>query len=231
MVILGYVINMSIRLDYLPKHEDIKIYQDDEMFCINTDTMVLGEFIEIKKTDIVLDIGTNTGALMLYANMYQPKKIVGIDINDKALNIAKQNMKLNNIQNYELICIDGNNFKYNEEFDVIIFNPPYFKKPQKDLAINKYLALAKYEDKFTLESMINTVNRNLRNGGTFYYLFQTSRLNEVIKVLNNKKLVVKKLKFVYDINKDNSTLVLIKAVKGANEGLIVEKPIIIDRHK
>ncbi len=222
---------MSIRLDYLPKHKDIKIYQDDEMFCINTDTMVLGEFIEIKKTDTVLDIGTNTGALMLYANIYQPKKIVGIDINNKAIELAKKNMELNNIHNYELICIDGNNFKYNEEFDVIIFNPPYFKKPQKDLAINKYLALAKYEDNFTLESMINTVNRNLRNGGTFYYLFQTSRLNEVIKVLNNKKLIVKKLKFVYDINKDNSTLVLIKAVKGANEGLIVEKPIIIDRNK
>ena len=31
-----------IRLDHLPKHEDIKLYQDDEMFCINTDTMVLG---------------------------------------------------------------------------------------------------------------------------------------------------------------------------------------------
>lgn len=222
---------MSIRLDYLPKHPDIKLYQDDEMFCINTDTMVLGEFIEIKKTDLVIDIGTNTGALMLYASMHNPKKIVGIDINDKALELAKQNMELNNVDNYELIHVDGNNFRYHEEADVIIFNPPYFKKPLKDVAINKYLALAKYEDNFMLESMINTVNKNLRNGGTFYYLFQTSRLNEVIKCLNNKKLVIKKLQFVYDVNKEHSTLVLIKAIKGANEGLIVEKPIIIDRNK
>ena len=47
--------------------------------------------------------------------------------------------------------------------------------------------------------------------------------------MNKKKLIVKKLKFVYDVNKDNSNVVLIKAVKGAKEGLIVEKPIIIDR--
>lgn len=40
---------MSRRLDYLPNHEEIKIYQDDEMFCINTDTMVLGEFLDIKR--------------------------------------------------------------------------------------------------------------------------------------------------------------------------------------
>ena len=46
-----------IRLDHLPKHEDIKLYQDDEMFCINTDTMVLGEFLEVYKKDVVLEIG------------------------------------------------------------------------------------------------------------------------------------------------------------------------------
>lgn len=222
---------MSIRIDYLPKHKDIKIYQDDEMFCINTDTMVLGEFLEIKKSDTVIDIGTNTGALMLYINMHNPKKIIGIDINEKALELAKKNMEINNVKNYELIHADGNTFKYHEEADVIVFNPPYFKKPLKDEAINKYLALAKYEDNFNLESMINTVNKNLRNGGIFYYLFQTSRLNEVLIEMNKKKLVVKKLKFVYDVNKEFSTLVLIKAVKGAKEGLNVEKPIIIDRNE
>ena len=222
---------MSIRLDYLPKHEDIKIYQDDEMFCINTDTMVLGEFLEIKRSDTVIDIGTNTGALMLYINMHNPKKIIGIDINEKALELAKKNMEINNVKNYELVHADGNTFKYHEEADVIVFNPPYFKKPLKDEAINKYLALAKYEDNFSIESMINTVNKNLRNGGTFYYLFQTSRLNEVLIEMNKKKLVVKKLKFVYDVNKEFSTLVLIKAIKGAKEGLVVDKPIIIDRNK
>ncbi len=218
-----------IRLDHLPKHEDIKIYQDDEMFCINTDTMVLGEFLEVYKHDVVLDIGTNTGALMLYASLFNPRRLVGIDINEKALELAKKNMELNNVQNYELIHADGNTFRLDEEVDVVIFNPPYFKTPSKDLGNNEYLALAKHEDNFSLESMVNCINRNLRNMGTVYFLFQTSRLNEVIKLFNNKKLIIKKMKFVYDVNKDFSNVVLIKAVKGAKEGLVVEKPVIIDR--
>ena len=218
-----------IRLDHLPKHEDIQIYQDDEMFCINTDTMVLGEFLEVYKQDVVLDIGTNTGALMLYASLFNPRRLVGIDINKKALELAKKNMELNNIQNYELIHADGNTFRLDEEVDVVIFNPPYFKTPSKDLGNNEYLALAKHEDNFSLESMVNCINRNLRNNGTVYFLFQTSRLNEVIKLFNSKKLIIKKLQFVYDVNKDFSNVVLIKAVKGAKEGLVVEKPIIIDR--
>ncbi len=220
-----------IRLDHLPKHEDIKIYQDDEMFCINTDTMVLGEFLEVYKQDVVLDIGTNTGALMLYASLFNPRRLVGIDINKKALELAKKNMELNNVQNYELIHADGNTFRLDEEVDVVIFNPPYFKTPSKDLGNNEYLALAKHEDNFSLESMVNCINRNLRNNGTVYFLFQTSRLNEVIKLFNSKKLIIKKMKFVYDVNKDFSNVVLIKAVKGAKDGLVVEKPVIIDRIK
>lgn len=222
---------IMIRLDHLPKHEDIQIYQDDEMFCINTDTMVLGEFLEVYKQDVVLDIGTNTGALMLYASLFNPRRLVGIDINKKALELAKKNMELNNVQNYELIYADGNTFRLDEEVDVVIFNPPYFKTPSKDLGNNEYLALAKHEDNFSLESMVNCINRNLRNNGTVYFLFQTSRLNEVIKLFNSKKLIIKKMKFVYDVNKDFSNVVLIKAVKGAKDGLVVEKPVIIDRIK
>lgn len=220
---------MSIRLDYLPNHPEIKLYQDDEMFCINTDTMVLGEFLDIRRKDVVLEIGTNTGALLLYANMFKPKKLIGIDINEKALEIAKKNMELNNINNVELIHADGNTFRYSEEFDVIIFNPPYFKTPSIDKGSNEYLKLAKHEDGFPLDKMVKCINRNLRNKGTLYFLFQTSRLNEALTALNKKKLIAKQIKFVYDENKANSTVVLIKAVKGANEGLIVQKPVIIDR--
>ena len=222
---------MSIHLDFLPDHNDLKLYQDDEMFCINTDTMVLGEFLEVYRNDVVLDIGTNTGALMLYASLFNPRRLVGIDINNKALELARKNMELNNVKNYELIHADGNTFRLDEEVDVIIFNPPYFKTPSNDLGSNEYLALAKHESNFSLENMANCINRNLRNNGTLYFLFQTSRLNEVIKVFNQKKLVIKKLKFVYDINKEFSNVVLIKAVKGAKEGLVVEKPIIIERNK
>lgn len=219
-----------IRLDYLPDHKDIKLYQDDEMFCINTDTYVLGNFLEVYKKDKVLDIGTNTGALLLYASLFKPEKMVGLDINEKALKLTKQNMELNGITNCELICADGNTFKYHEEFDVIIFNPPYFKTPSKDLGNNEYLALAKHENNFSLPHMIDCINRNLRNNGTVYFLFQTSRLLEVINEFNRKKLIIKKMQFVYDENKDFSQVVLLKAVKGAKMGMIVEKPIIISRN-
>lgn len=220
---------MAITKDYLPKHENIIIYQDDEMFRINTDTMVLGEFIDIKKTDTVLDMGTNNGALMIYASFHNPKKIIGLDINQKALELAKLNLDTNNITNYELICDDIVTYKQ-EEVDVIICNPPYFKTKDEVLCDNLYKRIAKHESHLTLEALISSIRRNLKNYGTLYFLFLSSRLQEVINEFKKNKLRIKKMKFVYDLNKEFSNVVLIKAVKGGNMGMVVEKPIIIDRN-
>ena len=220
---------MAITKDYLPKHKDITIYQDDEMFRINTDTMVLGEFLDIKKTDTVLDMGTNNGALLLYASLHKPKKLIGLEINDLAIDLAKKNLDSNNIENYEIIHGDIVTYKA-EEVDVIICNPPYFKTKDEMLCDNEFKRLAKHEGSLTLDNLIESIRRNLKNYGTLYFLFLSSRLQEVMNAFKKNKLRIKKMKFVYDSNKEYSNVVLIKAVKGGNYGMVVEKPIIIDRN-
>ena len=215
-------------IDFLPNHKDIKIIQDDEMFRINTDTACLGEFIEVYKEDTVLDIGTNNGALLMYASFFKPKKLIGIDINEKALELAKENLDSLGLENYELIKADANNYQ-GATVDVIICNPPYFKTRKEDLSKNQYLALAKHEDNLKLNSLIKTIYKNLKLNGTLFMLFQTTRLDEVMEELTKNKLNVKLLKFVYDTNKEYSNVVLIKAVKCGSKGLNVSKPIIINR--
>lgn len=217
-----------LTIDYLPNHKEIKVCQDDTMFRINTDTMVLGEFLEIYKEDTVLDIGTNNGALLLYASLHKPKKLIGIDLNEKALELAKKNMVENHIENVELKVADANTY-VDEAVDVIICNPPYFKTRKEDHGQNPYLALAKHEDNLPLDNLIETMRKNLKNHGTLFFLFQTPRLEEVLRKLADHKFQIKKLQFVYDENKENSNVVLIKAVKGGNQGLNVVKPIIIRR--
>lgn len=219
---------MSITKDYLPQHPEITIYQDDEMFRINTDTMALGNFMEILHKDTVLDMGTNNGALLLYASLLKPKKLIGLEINEKALELAKKNLDENNVTNYELIHGDIITYK-GDEVDVIVCNPPYFKTKEEDKCLNQFKALAKHESELTLDKLIPSIRRNLKNHGTLYLLFLTSRLEEVMIELRKNRFKVKTLKFVYDKNKDYSNVVLIKAVKGGNLGMNVEKPIIIER--
>lgn len=218
------------RIDYLEKHKEIKVIQDDEMFCINTDTTVLGEFLEVYKEDTVLDIGCNNGALLLYASMFHPKKLIGIDINHKAVALARRNMELNGVK-AEIIEADGNTFTLSDRASVVIFNPPYFKVLKDDSVKNKYLYLAKHEDNFPLPSMIDCINRNLKEGGTLFFLFETKRMVEVIKLLDNANIKIKEMKFVFDENKENSNVFVLKGVKNSRDGLVIKKPVIITRSK
>ena len=216
-----------ITLDYLPR-TNIKLYQDDEMIRINTDTEVLGEFLEVYRKDTVLDMGTNQGALLLYASRFSPKKLIGLEINQRGCDLAIRNMELNNIPNYEII--NGDIITYTAEpVDVIICNPPYFKTDEHNKGNNKFLAIAKHEGDLTLDKLILSIKRNLKDNGTLFFLYVTPRLDEVLYELNKNNIIPKVIKFVYDHNKKTSNVFLVKAVKNAKKGLVVEKPIIIER--
>lgn len=221
---------MDLKLDFLPNYPDIKLYQNEDMICINTDTTVLGEFLEVYRYDTILDIGTNNGSLLLYANRFTPKKLIGIDINKEALEIADMNMKLNNITNYELIHTDANTYR-GEPVDVIVCNPPYFKKTKDSINSSKNFVLAKHEDSLPLDNLICTIKKNLKQEGKLFFVYQSSRLQELMEVFSKYKIKVKVMKFVYNVNKKNSNVVLIKAVNGGKLGLEVEKPIIIKNMK
>lgn len=217
-----------ITKDYLPNHPEIELYQDDEMLRINTDTMVLGEFLNIYRNDTVLDMGTNQGALLLYANLFHPKKLIGLELNQRGCDLAIKNMELNHIDNYEIIC--GNIITYtNDPVDVIICNPPYFKTEEDNKGKNSFKAVAKHEGELTLKNLVESIERNLKDNGTLYFLFLSSRLDEVLMELRRKHLIPKVIKFVYDNDKKLSNVFLVKAIKNGKVGMVVEKPIIIKR--
>lgn len=89
------------------------------------------------------------------------------------------------------------------------------------------MVLAKHEDSLPLEDLVNTISKNLKDQGKLFFLYQSSRLQELIEMFTKYKLKIKLLTPVYNVNKNNSNVVLIKATKGGNLGLEITKPIII----
>ena len=200
----------NLTLDYLPNHPDIKIYQHKKMFRINTDTCLLGEFLDFEKNLRVLDIGTNNGALLLYSSLRFPKEMIGIDINDEALKIAKHNLDYNHIKSYKLIYQDIKTYLDIDKFDVIISNPPYFNSSDELKNKNEYLKMARHEEYLTLKELIKSVKNNLKEDGCFYLVHRYSRLNEIIKELDINNLYINKQMTVYDQNKKEPVTALLK---------------------
>jgi SAM-dependent methyltransferase len=80
----------------------------------------------------VLDLGTGPGFQALLAARHA-ERVVGVDINPRALEYARLNAELNGIGNAE--WRHGSWFEpvAGERFDLVVANPPYVISPQDDL--------------------------------------------------------------------------------------------------
>ena len=180
---------------YLP-NTNINVYQHKLLYHISSDTVLLGNYLKANENEVVVDVGTNNGALLMYASICNPKLLIGIDINKEALNIARINFKKNNITNYHLINDKVQNVKL--DVDVIVSNPPFFS-PQPKIKNNSPKFKSKHEDSLSLDELFIFVNNNLKPSGRFYLINRFVRLNEIEELANKYDLRIN------DIWIENST--------------------------
>ncbi|MBQ2872783.1 MAG: class I SAM-dependent RNA methyltransferase [Bacilli bacterium] len=109
---------------------DIKYRVDEKSFFqVNTTNIsklynVVLKYGNFKDTDMVVDLYCGVGSISLYVAKYV-KNVLGIEIIDKAIDDARENAKLNNINNVEFICGDVSKLVDDNIFcDTLIVDPP-----------------------------------------------------------------------------------------------------------
>lgn len=212
------------KLDYL-YNSDIKIYQDDDMFKMNSDTRNLGEFLSFNKKDYtILDVGCNNGALLLYAyKKKEAKHYYGVDLNEVALELAKESLESNSIKNYTLYHSEFQKLKLEEQVDYIVSNPPYFDGEHVSENMDK--RRARFAEFLPLEDLISNSKRLLKDRGSLFLVYPSFKLPQVIAMLDKYKFGVVRLNFVYDENKDESMVFLLEARKSMKHYSKIGKPI------
>lgn len=182
-----------MKLDYL-KGTNFSIEQKEGMYHFNSDTVLLGNFIEVHSKDSVLDIGTNNGALLLYAS--KATSLCGIDVFEDVISLCKENLERNNKQ-AELFVSKLQDFNH-EPFDVIISNPPFFNTKNESLKNeNEHIKAARHEEFLTLAELMQHTDRLLKDNGTFYLVYRPDRLVEVIEEAKRHHLTLSRLQVAY----------------------------------
>ena len=92
----------------------------------------------------VLDIGTGSGCIAITLQKELGCKVVGVDISDSALEVARENSSSNNTDIEFVLSDVFSNVR--EKFDVIISNPPYIREDEEieDIVKNNEPHLALY---------------------------------------------------------------------------------------
>lgn len=224
---------MQIENDLLG-YPRLKIIQDPDMFAFSIDSMLLGDFVKIKKnTKRIMDLCTGNAAIPLYLSVKTKAEIHGVEIQEKVYEMAAKGVLINHLENQihlyhqDLKGISKNVGKLS--FDIVTANPPFFKVPNEPhLNKNEYLSIARHEVMLTLEELIIEAHALLNNGGSFYLVHRPDRLTDILSLLRKHDLEPKRLRLVQPRRNTKPNHVLIEAVKNRLEGgLIVETPLVV----
>ncbi len=181
---------------------------------------VLKYSAKIKQISI-LDIGTGSGCIAVSLAKYLPNsKVYALDVSNEALNIAKQNAELNNVNvqfvNADILNSETWDFK-DLKFDVIVSNPPYIREQEKKfmkpnvLDYEPHLALF-VKDKNPLrfyEAITRFAVDNLEENGMLFFEINEYLGNQMIQLLNDNNFNNIRLK--QDMFKKDR---MIKGIKG-----------------
>jgi len=220
------------RINDVLGYENLKIFQDDNYFSFSLDSVMLANFASIRLSDKnILDIGTGNAIIPLILSLRTDKNIVGVEIQNKLVEMALKSVKYNNLENrITIINDDIKNYAKlnNNKYDLVICNPPFFKNLDKNMKnLSEEKAIARHEIKLNLSELMKCVKVLLKSNGNFVMVHRTERLIEILEEFRKNNIEPKRIQFVYEnINKD-STLVLIEGQFNGKTGLIIDKPFIL----
>lgn len=211
---------------------NLKIYQDTDKFKFSLDSLLLSEFVDIKKSDgKLLDLCSGNAPLPLILASRYDIAVTGIEIQPEIYELAIKSIAYNNLDSkitmLNINAKDTNNYFPGNNFDIITCNPPFFKVDKSSLLNeNKEKAIARHELTITLEEIIATSAYLLKDNGKFYLVHRPERLEEILNYANKNNLHVKEIEFIYTNIEDYAIMVLLKFVKNAKTGVKIGSKVI-----
>jgi len=211
-------LNRHERMDDLA-HAGRRIIQNTREFCFSMDAVLLAHFPSVHKGDRMLDLGTGTGILpLLLAD--EAGRVDAIEYNPVMASLARRNIALNALEE-KVRIIEGDYRKIRElcppeQFDLVLANPPYYpagqgRNSQRD-------GTARHELTATLADTVQAAAWALRFHGRLAMVHIPERLGEICVALHERRLELKRLRFVQPRAGKAPNLLLLEAVKGAAPG-------------
>ncbi len=151
--------------------QQFSVLQKDSGMKICTDAVLFGAMAPIKHGAQVLDIGAGTGVLSLMATQLGAATVTAVELTKEAYQEAKINFD-NSPWPERLITVhqDIQSFAFNTEqqYDLIISNPPFFENHSK--TSDALRNTARHADQLPFTDLIYVVEQLLAQQGLFYLL-------------------------------------------------------------
>lgn len=167
------------------------IRQQTSAMKVGTDAMLLGAFATVYDTNSVLDIGAGTGVLsLMLAQKARNLRISAAELNPDALLDLKFNFENAPFEHpFSILEGDFSTMEFDQTFDVIISNPPYFKNSfHYNHSDNR--SVARNEENLTFAVLIGKTVRLLNDNGLFWFIVPTTAETEIENLAKLHQLTI-----------------------------------------
>lgn len=179
----GYKINVN---------EDVLIPRYETEFLVEKTIKYYKKLFNDKVS--ILDIGTGSGAISIALKKNIDCDVTACDISKKALEMAKNNAKSNNV---DINFIESDIFNnINDKYDIIISNPPYIANNEEvEYSVDKYephLALyANDNGLYFYKKIIKNASKYLNDKFIVAFEIGYQQADDIIKIVDNNFTDVK----------------------------------------
>lgn len=212
-------INIDEGIDDL-QLKGLKLIQKQQGFRFGVDAVLLSDFANIKNKHRVVDLCTGTGIIPFLAyGKYNPKEVIGLEIQDDMVEMANRSSELNDITDIvKFVHGDLKDKKLIDslgKFDVVTVNPPYKLNNAGIVNPNDKLAIARHEVMCRLEDVIIASRRLLKDNGRMFIVHRPERLADIFGLMRKYKIEPKRVRMVQPNTKKAPNIVL---VEGQRDG-------------
>ena len=192
-------------------------------FPLSTDSILLADFVHLRRDQRVLDLGAGCGTLgLLLCAKDETCSVVGMELDETAHNAALENIRRNQLDE-RMAAIHGDLRQFDSNlaghFTCCVSNPPYFSGGEASLST----PLARREDQCSPAELFAAAARALKYGGDFYLVHKPERLAQLCACAAAVGLEPKRLRLIRHKEGGPVSLILLACRKGGKPGILWEE--------
>ena len=209
-----------------------EIIQHPGKFCFGMDAVLLSNFVRVKKTERVLDLGTGTGIIpILLTAKTEGQSFTGLEIQAESADMARRSVYHNHLED-KIEIVTGDMKEADKifgpvSFDVITTNPPYMIGQHGIANATDAMTIARHETLCTLDDILRVSAKLLTYKGRFYMVHRPFRLAEILSKMSAAGIEPKRMRMVHPFVNREPNMVLIEGMRGGNPRMRVEPPLIV----
>ena len=210
----------------------VRLIQPRKGYRFSLDAVLLARFASERRVESALDLGCGCGVVGLCLLALQgASQVAGIDLQPEAVDRARRSAEWNG-------WTDRTDFRLGDlrrirelypagSFPLVVSNPPYRPACSGRVSPDAGVAAARHEVAGTLTDVVSAAAWLLASGGQACLVYPASRLAALLSACRGAGLEPKVLRLAHPRPEAPASLALLRATKGAGEGLEIRPPLIL----